>query len=80
MGLRRNALDEANELIVIGYSLAGTDAASIAVLKSFAEKKKPNQIKLVERDPKVLDRYAAILGLRAEIICYDFANFDPNNL
>lgn len=74
------ALGEAKELVVIGYSLPGTDAASIEALKSFANAKGAKRIRLVERNAKIADRYRDILEIDTEIVCSDFANFDPNDL
>jgi hypothetical protein len=74
------ALDEAKELVVIGYSLPGTDAASIEALKSFANAKSTKRIRLVEPNAKIAERYRDILGIDADIVCSDFMNFNPNDL
>lgn len=77
------ALTEARDLVVIGYSLPGTDAASIEVLKRFGASsttEHPKRILLVDPDTSVADRYRSILGVRAEIVCSDFRTFDPAKL
>ena len=76
------ALDEASEIVAIGYSLPGTDAASIEVLKRFgasATTTHTKRVLLVEPNPAVADRYRSVLGVRAEVVCSDFGTFDPAN-
>jgi hypothetical protein len=70
----------AQELVVIGYSLPGTDAASIAVLKQFATDGKMQQSKklmIVDPSPQVLQRYRRLVHPNATLVCDDFNNFDP---
>jgi hypothetical protein len=74
---------QAREIVVIGYSLSGTDAASIAALKYFASlstTSNPKHILLVERNPKMVARYQSLLGVDTKLICSDFATFDPQIL
>jgi len=67
-------LRQARELVVIGYSMPGNDAASIAALKyftRFSATLKPKRILLVDRNPRIAERYRYILGIDAQIICSD---------
>lgn len=77
------ALTEAREVVVIGYSLPGADAASTEVLKQFgasATTERSKRILLVEPNAAVADRYRSVLGVNAEIVCSDFRTFDPTKL
>ena len=76
----RSAVDRARELVVIGYSLPGTDAASIELFKHFAAAGKSGgrRIILVEPDPAVETRYKTLLDADVEVVCKDFSNFDPD--
>jgi hypothetical protein len=79
----RLMLDQASELVIIGYSLPGTDASSIALLKSYASGSslsKPKRVRLVDPNQAVAERYQALLGSRVEIVCPDFDSFDPGVL
>ena len=79
----KTMLDQASELVVIGYSLPGTDAASIEMLKHFAAAATPTNVKrvlLVEPNTAVKERYSTLLGLDAKIVCGGFGEFDPNAL
>jgi hypothetical protein len=72
------ALDEAAEVIFIGYSLPGTDAASIAVLKhAVGRAKRPKRFLLIDPDPNVAERYRSVLNTRVDVLCPDFRHFDP---
>lgn len=74
---------QAREIVVIGYSMQGTDAAAIAALKYFAAlstTSNPKNILLVERNPAVVDRYKALFGINTKVICSDFAAFDPQKI
>jgi hypothetical protein len=72
------ALEEATEVVAIGYSLPGTDASSIALMKFFSERTVSNRrLLLVEPNSAVADRYRSILGIEPTIICNDFKDFDP---
>lgn len=76
----KSALDRASDLVVIGYSLPGTDAASTELLKSFAAGKADGAEKrvfLVEPNRAVADRYSSLLQVDAKIVCDDFGDFDP---
>lgn len=78
-----SALDQASELVAIGYSLPGTDAASIEVLKRFGESataQRKKRILLVEPQDAVADRYRSVLGVDTEIVCRDFNHFDPSKI
>jgi hypothetical protein len=76
-------LRQARELVIIGYSMPGSDAASIAALKYFARfstTSNPKRILLVDRNPGIADRYRTILGIDVTLICSDFEQFDPSKL
>jgi hypothetical protein len=78
-----NALAQAREVVAIGYSLPGTDAAAIEALKYFAggsTQQKDKRVFLVEPDPTVRDRYRSVLGIDVEIVCPDFGDFDPHGI
>src|SRR5262249_47932633 len=75
-----NAFIQAKDLVVIGYSLPGTDAASIEAFKFFAASRtstNPKRIQIVDRNPYVAERYRSILGVEAKVICSDFCQFQP---
>lgn len=77
------ALDQASELIAIGYSLPGTDAASIEVLKRFGAStntQRSKRVLLVEPQDAVAERYRSVLRVNTEIVCRDFSNFDPGKV
>jgi hypothetical protein len=79
----KTMLDQASELVVIGYSLPGTDAASTELLKHFASTATPGNAKrvlLVEPNTAVRDRYSTLLGLEVKIVCGGFGEFDPRVL
>jgi len=76
-----SAFREARELVIIGYSLPGTDAASIEALKFFAASRtatNPKRILIVDPNPTIADRYRSILGIDAKVICSDFRQFQPS--
>jgi hypothetical protein len=73
----------AEELVVIGYSLPGSDAASIKVLKQFAREPgaaRGKKVMIVDRNPQVLDRYRRLVYPNAILVCDDFDTFDPSSL
>jgi hypothetical protein len=77
-GLRR-----ARELVVIGYSMPGSDAASIAALKyftGFGTTSKPKRILLVDSNPQIAEKYRYLLQIDAQLVCSDFENFDPRKI
>lgn len=78
-----SAFKQAREIVAIGYSLPGTDGASIEALKYFARSATatiPKRLLLVEPNPAVQYRYQSVLGIDAKIICSDFCDFDPSRL
>lgn len=78
--LFRELATQAHELIVIGYSLPGTDTASIEVLRQFARSNKPQKTKslmIVDKNPHVLERYRRLVHSDAQMICEDFKEFNP---
>ena len=77
------ALEQASELVAIGYSLPGTDAASIEALKRFgasANAQRPKRVLLVEPQDAVAERYRSLLGVDTKIVCRDFRKFDPGQV
>lgn len=75
-------LDQASELVIIGYSLPGTDASSITLLKRYASdtSSKPKRVRLVEPKRAVAERYEVLLRTGVEVVCRDFGSFDPGVL
>jgi len=75
------AIDRARQLVVIGYSLPGTDGATIELLKFFSRQAaKRREILVVDPDPAVIERYRVILDVEVSRIGADFADFDPTSL
>jgi hypothetical protein len=74
-----DAVGRADELISIGYSLPGTDAAAIETLKVFSSAGGTGrrQVLIVNRDPSVLERYSRVLGVEAIHAAEDFESFEP---
>jgi hypothetical protein len=75
-----NALESAREIVIIGYSMPGTDAASIAMLKHAAalRSRRLTHVFLVDPCKDVEERYRDVLRIDAQLVCNDFANFDPS--
>jgi hypothetical protein len=70
----------AQDLVVVGYSLPGTDAASVAVLKQFARnasEQRSKRLMVVDRSPAVLDRYRRLVHPEAALVSDNFSDFDP---
>jgi hypothetical protein len=77
------AMKRAREVIIIGYSLPGTDAAAIEALKCFAgSAAQPSRKKLmlVEPCPDIAERYRTVIGMRPHVIARDFRDFEPPEL
>jgi hypothetical protein len=73
----------ATELVVIGYSLPGTDAGSISILRQFApnaELQMRKKILIVDKSPNVVDRYRRLVHPNARLVCDDFTSFDPASI
>jgi hypothetical protein len=66
----------ADELVVIGYSLPGTDAASIEVLKAFHDYSRPQRVFIIDKDPGIPARYCNIVYSEATLLGDDFGTFD----
>ena len=77
--LFRKFIIEATELIVIGYSLPGTDAASIAILKQFGRSEN-KKIIIIDKDQQILKRYQRLVHPNATIISDDFKKFKPEKI
>lgn len=68
------------EIVIIGYSLAGTDAASIEVLKRCVKDGNgymKKRVMIVDKNPQVLERYKYLVHPEANLVCDDFNDFDP---
>jgi hypothetical protein len=75
------AIDRARQLVVIGYSLPGTDGATIELLKFFfRQAAKRREILVVDPSPAVIERYRMILDVDVSHVGVDFAAFDPTTL
>ncbi len=76
-------LTEAAEIVIIGYSLPGTDLASIEMLRRCLSPRAgvdTKRVRLVDRNAKLVKRYRRILGTEVEYLGDDFAKFDPGQL
>lgn len=62
---------QADELVVLGYSLPGTDAASIETLKCFAGSgaRSKKTVSVVDRNSAVLERYRTLVHPDAQLVC-----------
>ena len=75
------AIRRARQLVVIGYSLPGTDGATIELLKFFSRQAaKRREILVVNPDPGVIERYRVILDVEVSQVGAAFADFDPTTL
>lgn len=75
------AIDRARQLVVIGYSLPGTDGATIELLKFFSGPAgKRREILVVDPNPAVIERYRMILDVEVAQVGADFAGFDATTL
>jgi hypothetical protein len=75
------AIGRARQLVVIGYSLPGTDGATIELLKFFSRQAaKRLEVMVVDPNPAVIERYRVILGVEVAHAGVDFADFDPTIL
>lgn len=66
----------ADEIVVVGYSLPGPDAASIEVLKAFRDPSKKQEVYIIDKNPNVLARYRYIVHPDSSLIGDDFKVFD----
>ena len=66
----------ADEIVVVGYSLPGPDAASIEVLKAFRDPSKGQVVSIIDRNPDVLSRYSNIVHPDSVLEGDDFGVFD----
>jgi hypothetical protein len=65
------------ELVVVGYSLPGTDASSIEVLKEFSRHTAGRKVFIIDIDQEaILLRYRNIVHPGSEIAREDFGKFD----
>jgi hypothetical protein len=70
----------AKELVVVGYSLPGTDCASIEMFRHWAGLSGGRKVLLFEPSAGIAARYRAILKVPVKVVCRDFATFDPRML
>jgi hypothetical protein len=76
-------LDQASEIVIVGYSLPGTDASSLALLRNYASTlstSRPKKVRLIEPNSSIAERYKNLLCIEVEVIGRDFASFDPAGL
>jgi hypothetical protein len=75
------AIDRARQLVVIGYSLPGTDGATIELLKFLSgQAAKRREVLVVDPNPAVIERYRMILDVEVSQIGDDFADFDATTM
>ena len=73
----QDAVTAAEEIVVIGYSLPGTDTNAVEIFK--AASRTPKQVFIVDPDPlgRIVERYRRILSPNVTKVCEDFKRFDP---
>lgn len=75
------AISQARQLVVIGYSLPGTDGATVELLKFLCGKAGTRkEVLVVDPNPDVIERYRVILEVDVSQAGTDFANLDPMKL
>lgn len=75
------AISQARQLVVIGYSLPGTDGATIELLKfSSREAATGREVLVADPNPAEIERYRVILDVEVSQVGTDFADFDPMKL
>lgn len=70
---------DASEITVFGYSLPGSDAASIEVLKNFSHNRDSGQkrVRIIDKKVSIVERYRALVHPEAELVansCEEFFN------
>ena len=65
-----------DEMVVVGYSLPGPDAASIEVLKAFCDPSIPQRISIIDKNESILARYRNIVHPDSAMVGEDFGVFD----
>lgn len=69
---------QVKEIVVIGYSLPGTDGAAIEVLKQFGRRKDDDRrLLVVDPSEAVANRYRELIFSDAEHVAAGFEGFDP---
>jgi hypothetical protein len=79
----REYVIDATQLVIIGYSLPGTDASSISVLRNFApdaDAQRRKRVVIVDRNNATVDRYKRLVHPNSTLICDDFSSFDPASI
>jgi hypothetical protein len=74
---------DATQLVFIGYSLPGTEASSISVLRNFApdpDGQKGKRVLIVDKSRTVVDRYKRLIHPDSALVCDDFKSFDPTSV
>lgn len=75
-----DSVKAADEIVVVGYSLPGPDAASIEVLKAFRKPSKKQRVSIIDKNPNVLTRYRNIVHPDSILVGDDFKVFDWKTL
>jgi hypothetical protein len=68
----KQAVLQAEKLVIVGYSLPGSDMASVEVMKCFGQGKGTHRVSVVDPQPTVLERYRRIVHPGAEKIANGF--------
>ena len=66
----------AEEMVIIGYSLPGADAASMEVLKAFYDPSKSQRVSIINRNEGIVARYRDIIHPEATLVGTDFGTFN----
>ena len=76
-------VSDATEMVIVGYSLPGTDASSVSVLRNFApdpDARKRKKVLIADKNPAAVDRYKRLVHPKSTLICDDFNFFDPASI
>lgn len=71
---------QVEEIVVIGYSLPGTDIGCVEVLKRFAHDRRVKGLRIIDPADRVVERFRRIVHRDAERIATDFADLDMQRL
>lgn len=73
-------VSDATQLVIIGYSLPGTDASSVSVLRTFAPNstsRRRKRVLIVDKNPACVERYKRLVHPDSKLVWDDFKSFDP---
>lgn len=73
-------VQDVTEIVIIGYSLAGTDASSIEVLRRCIKDgniSRKKRVFIIDKNPQILERYKILVHSEVNLVCDDFNDFDP---